>query len=178
MKASLPTSAFGLVMPQVSLLIPLIMVAPFTILIISARVLGASRPLPPDPFSAYADVFPGQPRSAATAFGFSCPASYFNPDTARFPVETCVFWPATGPFSQIRVTIWDGIIRRLDFAVRENSLTLGDSLFLWGTPEVLRNGDWVHIRWPDHPIIALVWLHRGHFTYFQTLSTISFTLTE
>jgi hypothetical protein len=114
--------------------IPLTAAVTFTILIIGARFVGASLPIPPDPFAAYADVFPGQPRSAVTAFGFSCPESYFNPDAVPLPVETCVFWPTTGPFSQVVVSLSQDVIHHLKFVMRGNTLRLGDLNAMWGFP--------------------------------------------
>ena len=78
---------------------------------------GSTIPASSNPFVDYVDVFPGQPRTALEAHGFSCPASaYANlPDTIG---ETCILMPREGLFQQVRLYVVRDIIQQIDFVAR------------------------------------------------------------
>lgn len=130
----------------------------------------------PDPLAEFASVLPGQfiDTLKLEAEGFSCrentlpsPADIFQYCTRALP---------TGLFSQINLTILDGIGQGLDLKVREGSLRVGDLSLQWGSPEVRIEGNWVHLSWPNRHVTGLGVSHNGHFTYFQALSHITFTI--
>src|SRR5690348_10693220 len=59
----------------------------------------------PNPFTSYADIFPGQPQNAVLARGFSCQSS----------PQYCTSTPANSPFALIAVTLTNGVVKNLDF---------------------------------------------------------------
>jgi len=93
--------------PRVSPLVFIvsIMVGGFAVAILGVRAVAQSIPTTPapNPFPAYADVYPGQPMSAVETRGFSCQYSYdlyHRPSDVHRPTEaSCVFTPASGMFS-------------------------------------------------------------------------------
>ncbi len=127
-----------------------------------------------DPFLTYSDVFPGQTWSTALAQRFSCFESTL-PSVADVS-EECVYHPEGGPFSQVHVIIWDGVIMWLDFTARENVLTFGDLSLWWGKAEFDSYSEFVRLRWPDRRVIAVVQSQTTHITYFSPVRHISFTL--
>ena len=169
-----PISHFRVSSPRIFITL-LLVVSFFTALLVVgtlAKRLG-ERYLP-DPFAAFTDFFPGQSLDTRMleAEGFSC---YF--DTLPSPsdiTERCARVLQTGPFSQISVTIWDGIVKWLDLNVRENELTVGDLSLRWGIPEVHMSGSWVNLSWRNRCITGSGWSPSGRFTYFQALSWVSF----
>jgi len=106
-----------------------------------------------NPFAAYADVFPGQPKSAAVERGFSCPAGIF-----RAPEEYCFLRVARGEIYQVGVKISGGIIRQTDFTLRNQTLRLGDLILLWGMPQC-NSGNYA---WPSRGVVAEMPFHDGH----------------
>jgi hypothetical protein len=126
-----------------------------------------------DPFAAFADLFPGQPLDIRVlkAEKLSC---YLDTLPALADVtERCTRALPTGPFSQINVTSWDGVVKSLDLRVRENGLSVGDLSLQWGYPEVHFYGNWVTLSWPKQHITGVGWSTTRHFTYFQALSFIT-----
>jgi hypothetical protein len=167
------SSHMGSIIAPSFILIPITMAVAFTVLIIGARVLGASLPLPPDPFEAYADLFPGQPRSAAVASGFSCPASFFNPGAVPLPIETCVFWPVTGPFSQIIVSVSQDEIRQLRFILRGTALKMPDLIAWWGAPLIEDVGEVRQYHWTVRGTHASVIVLTGRHSPMSLLHSVS-----
>jgi hypothetical protein len=111
----------------------------------STRAIEQSSAPIVNPFAEYSDVFPGQPKSAATAHGFSCPAGTYGS-----PQEYCFLHPATGIFSQVGVKVSGGIIRQIDFILRDYNLRLGNLILLWGMPQ---HTAW-NIAWPAIGVMA------------------------
>jgi hypothetical protein len=163
--------------PSARIVITLLLVGSFStaIVVVSALAQRYGEAYLADPFVAFADYFPGQlvDMRLFEAQGFSC-----SPVGVPVPVdigERCVLDLQTGRFTQISVTIWDGIVKQLDFKVRDNSLTVGNLALLWGSPRFLMNGNRVNVNWPIRRITrGSGWSQNGRFTYFQALSQISF----
>src|SRR5262245_52197629 len=126
-----------------------------------------------DPFHAYADIFPGQPRSAALVREFLCRETP-HPSPADV-VEECVYASPTGSFSQIRVVVWDSMIVRLDFSVRANMLRVGELLIWWGSDELECDDGAGILRWPERKQVATGYFPNGRLTYFSSVSQVSFT---
>lgn len=139
-----------------------------------ARMRFTAQQLPDNPFLAYADIFPGQPWSSALAREFSC----FHrtiPSPADVS-EECIYHPQRGTFSQMTVTIWDGVVTRLEFTVRDNSLAVGDLAVWWGRPEVsVLYREWITLHWPHSGVHATAWSRHGEFSYFLPLHHVIFT---
>jgi hypothetical protein len=139
-----------------------------------AKRLG-DRPLS-DPFTAFADVFPGQSPDTRVliAQGFSC-----NVDLLPSPAdisERCTQTLPSGMFSAINLTIWDGVVKWLDLKVRDNNLDVGNLSLQWGSPEIRIEGNWVNLRWPKQHVTGLGWSSNRRFTYFQAVSHITFAI--
>ena len=141
-------------------LILVFMVTGFTTIIYGARLLSGFRAVAVDPFVAYAAVFPGQTRSAVTAFGFSCPSNFLNPGGPQ-SLESCDLWPSAGKFDQVSVVVAQDIIRQITFNVRGNWLSLGDLYLLWGRPQRVTKPDVPeYYEWPDG--WRLAWADDAH----------------
>jgi hypothetical protein len=151
------------------------MVSGFTAVSVGARALAGYTASPPNPFAAFADVLPGQPRSAIVARGFSCPVSFFSPGVTE---ESCILNLATGSFSQIQVTISHGVIFQSFFTMPGDVLKLGDLILLWGTPKIHENEHSVSFLWPGHGVVASAAIQTGQFSPFLPVRIIAFTATE
>jgi hypothetical protein len=164
-------------MPSARIVIILLLVVSFStaIVVVSALSQRYSEAYQTDPFAAFADYFPGQPvdMRLLEARGFSCryQAVLIPADLGAY----CWRGLAAGPFSWVYVTIWDGIVKRLDLDVHANSLVMGDLVLLWGRPQLIINGNFVNVSWRADGITrGLGWSQNERFTYFQPLSLISF----
>jgi hypothetical protein len=163
--------------PSARIVITLLLVVSFSTAIVAVSALAQryGEAYLTDPFVAFADYLPGQlvDMRLFDSQGFSC-----SPVSVPLPAdigERCVLDLQTGRFSQISVTIWDGIVKRLDLNVCENSLTVGDLALLWGSPQFIINGNRVNVSWRAGGITrGSGWSENGRFTYFQPLSLISF----
>lgn len=158
--------------PSPLLFITLLLVVSFSASVVTvntlAKRLGNNRL--PDPLAAFADVFPGQYLDAhmLETEGFSCYV-----DTQPSPadiIERCSRVFQTGTFSQISVTIWDGIVKWLYLSLHEHSLNVGDLALLWGNPELRMNGAGMDVSWPDRRITGSGRSLNGRFTYFVLVS--------
>ena len=159
--------------------ISMLLVIGFLLTVITLRTVAnqlSDRSLS-EPFAPYADIFPGQHVDARQleTQGFSC-----RPDSRPAPSDTseeCLQRLQTGPLTYVSVTLWDGIVQQLNFAVRENALAIGDLILLWGTPENAIRGKWMTSSWrtPD-TIIRIGWALRVRFSQFQTIKVISFEI--
>jgi hypothetical protein len=123
-----------------------------------------------DPFLAYADVFPGQPGSAAIARDFVC-NQVTLPSSADVS-EVCIYYPLTGPFSQVNVMVWDGLIVGTNFSIRERTMTMGDLILWWGDAELSSAGEWGMLRWGEQCRIATGHFPNGRYTHFSPVSHV------
>jgi len=133
---------------------------------------------PSNPFSAYADLLPGQPRSALVLRRFSC--SYereTNIESFQSPIsQYCVLLPETGAFDHIGVMLSDNVIKRVAFSLGDNSLTVGDLAVWWGRPEIgVSYREWMTVYWPDIGISVKAWAEQGQFSYSLPLRFVTFT---
>lgn len=111
----------------------------------SALAKTVDEPALPEPFSAFADVYPGQSVDPLKleARGFAC-----RDNTLPSPADIsqdCQRTLPGGMFSQINLMIWDGVVQRLDLKVRENGLNIGDLALRWGSRGVRIAGNWVSL---------------------------------
>jgi hypothetical protein len=127
-----------------------------------------------DPFAVYAAIFPGQRADSQSMHqsGFLCQIDTF-PAPADV-AERCVYAPMTGTLSAINVVLWDGIVERLDFTLRQGAFSIGDLTLLWGSPQLQTTGQWVSLNWPERHINGSSWSEGGHFSYFQSVRQLSF----
>ena len=126
---------------------------------LGARSLGQSRAAARNPFFAYVDVLPGQPKSVAIARSFVCPAQIYDTQD-----EHCDFRPKSGVFSHVAVDIVDGTISYGSFTVRNKTLRVGDLVLLWGMPDIEEHGFVVVLRWHHIDTIAMATSSAGKFS--------------
>ena len=167
-KALLPIIARVTTLLIVTLVIAILVVSTL------AKRLG-DRPLS-DPFTAFANVFPGQSVDTGSLIvqGFSCSVDSL-PSPADIS-ERCTQTLSSGMFSAINLTVWDGVVKWLDLKVRDHNLDVGSLSLHWGSPQIRIDGNWVNLSWPKQHITGLGWSPNRRFTYFQALSHITFAI--
>ena len=136
------------------------------VLAVSALAKLVSAPQPTQAFSDFADVFPGQSRQAVEGQGFSCPISYYFATTSDRTAETCYLMPPAGVFSQVGITLSQGMIRQIGFTLRDDIFTVGDLMLLWGRPEVRQYGRAAYIFWRGQGIYAIAGKTAGTYSLF------------
>jgi hypothetical protein len=125
----------------------------------------------PEPFVSLADLFPGQPRSAVEARGFSCMVIGFGTYA-----ETCLLLPNTGIFSEIGVTTSPlGYVNSSYFRLREDTLRLGDLAALWGRPEVYDQYEYLLFSWFGGSVNATS-AYTGRFSFLLPVDRVFFEI--
>lgn len=137
--------------------------------IVLARIPGSEISL--DPFAAYTDVMPGQMQYALMQRGFNCQANI----SFRFD-DSCTLTLQTGIFSAIQTTVTSGTgrIRRVVFTARDQQLTLGQLLLLWGRPEIAIYSPTANFRWRSLHIVAIPPSYDGHLVYSLPIKYVAF----
>lgn len=124
---------------------------------------------PPNPLSAYRDLF----RSDRA---FNCHEDVFpGSDTFIERYSTlggyreCTYLLDDGPFSEIVVTS-----HTINFTVRDNMLTVGDLSRFWGKPEMLYSASStaVSFYWPEMDAIAHTRSMNSRFSYFSPIRRV------
>lgn len=128
------------------------------ILTLAVTIL-ARREAPADPFSVYLDILPGKPRSAVIERGFAC--------------ETCAYRPTSGAFSRIVVVVANGSIVSATFTARENQVTVGDLVLLWGTPNIQSRGRFASLNWSSPgAVVSVILPQNRRLPWFLPVSSI------
>jgi hypothetical protein len=156
------------------LLIIFVLLSGFTVINLSVRAVAQNMPTPPNPFTAYADVFPGQPESVIEAMAYSCftDASHYDHD----PIEQrCVLSPAIGTFSDVEVIISEGIIRQITFTLRDNTLQAGNLEIFLEMPAIHVFDHVAHFILPKSFVMTQTSNYAGRFSYFLPVWSVSFT---
>jgi hypothetical protein len=131
-----------------------------------------------NPFSNYAEIFPGQGRNALISLDFSCNAyPYYSLDSTWKDYEYCTGTLEKGTFWLISATLKNGRVQRTDFVVRKGALTLGDLMFLWGRPQVRLYRKSAHFEWPSLGISASGSVESRQFSYFIPVTRVSIVST-
>jgi hypothetical protein len=126
----------------------------FLVMILSARTAAKPQPPVPNPMLAFADVFPGQPRAAVQARGFSCSVTEYKPDGSPL-MEDCVLNQTTGAFSAIKLIISDNVVSLIRFVFCQNTFRVGDFVLLFGKPRMHRQGEWTYFTWYSRGVLAI-----------------------
>jgi hypothetical protein len=132
---------------------------------------------PADLFAPYNDIFPGQRVDVRQLEeqGFTC--KFDSQPTPADESIGCSRDLQTETFTYMSAVIWDGIVQRLTFAVREHSLMLGHLTLLWGAPETINRGNSMNVIWiTPGKVISTGQAPQGVFNYFQPISVISFEI--
>jgi hypothetical protein len=152
----------------------LIILSGFTIANLAVRTMGQYTTLrPPNPFSEFADVFPGQPATAAEARAFSCQDKYNYSATGHdLTILYCEVTPAESIFSSVQIIISQNVIRQCIFVTRDNTLKVGDLAIFLETPAIYSNYQVTYFSLPSGFIIAGT---ARHFSLFLSVLSVSFT---
>ena len=151
----------------------LMLLVGFAVANIGARTLARSATASSNPFLAYADIFPGQPTSAIQARGFSCPSDldYNDATVGTF----CRTTPTDGVFSQIYVIISNGIIRNVNFIMRDKTLMVGDLEIVLGVPLIHKYPQTPFFIWISKNItVKATIVYAGRFSLFLPIWGVSF----
>ena len=140
---------------------------------ITAVTICRSAPPPPSPFASFADVFPGQPRSAVEARRFSCVTGSYNGSEGA-PNEHCTLNSATGVFSQVSVGIYKDVVQSIYFTSHDNTIRVGDLMLLWGQGNVREIGRTTYLDWRDNGVTAAVINDTEWFSLYLSVETVYF----
>lgn len=152
------------------LLVVLVLTGGFAIAILGIGMLG-KEVTPPDPLAIVADVLAGNSKSDLQARGFLCSSIDHN-DTDSTG-EWCTFNPPTGMFSKIAVMFVNGEGCNGFLQMRQDTLTVGDLVKLWGRPRIYQHGFWGQLEWTDNGVT--VWTdYQGYYSLFLPVRSIVF----
>jgi hypothetical protein len=147
----------------------------FAVANVAARSVALTTTTLPNPFVAYANIFPGQPASTIEAGGFSCPSDY-NGNQSPSGLY-CSFTPADGVFSHVTVVIFGDKIHQISFMVRKSELTVGDLELIFETRAVHKFAHTAYFALPRQGNFAIVYTigYGVQFSVFRPVRKISFT---
>lgn len=152
-----------------------LVLATFSILALSVASVarGAAPTDATEAFNTFNDFFPGQWVSISDLEqrGFTCREGVV-PSPADV-AETCQKALENTPFSQLNISVWDGVVVWLNFNVRENTLTAGDLALAYGTPEITAVHQGVTLQWPEAQVSASGIVQGDVFSYLMPLSQVS-----
>jgi hypothetical protein len=146
-----------------------------SITIIVMGVIVATRREVSNPFSDFGELFGDEARQAAVARGFTCQDRELN---SRLQTLSgyCAQRDADTMFSGIYMWMSGNVADEISFSLRENALTLGDLMLLWGEPEIQLSCTVVAITWPAHRIHGFAAPPpNGQIGYFLPIRSVSFT---
>ena len=131
--------------------------------------------IPLYPFAPYADILPGQSQDAVLQRSIHCQVDI----TLQFD-ESCSSTLKTGMFSaiQLRISSRTGRVIRIVFTSREERLTLGQLVLLWGRPEIDIFGPTANFRWRSIHVVAIPQAYDGHFSYSLPIIYVAFESTH
>lgn len=153
--------------------IALFVLTSITIIVIGV-IMAAHRDVS-DPFSDFSDLFGDDARQAALVRGFTC-----RDTEARSHLQTqsgyCAQRNTDTIFSGISLGMSGDRAHEISFSLRDNTLTLGDLVLLWGTPEIRLYCEVVVASWPARHVMAIIApLRTGRVSYFLPVISVSFT---
>ena len=123
-----------------------------------------------DPLAVVSEFFSGDARQTALARGFTCN----NPDYLVTLSDFCTQSNSDQIYAGIYLQITDGNAQEIVLAFRQNALTLGELILLWGTPET-RDYCKALVSWPIPRITTVVVVPRTQrVDYFAPVQSISF----
>ena len=155
------------------------MVAGFAVMTEAARAAAHYASPPFNPFSTYADIFPGQTARAIETRPFSCLVThnyYHDPTRDHNPSqETCILVLSEGVFFRIEANLVQGTIFKLTFIVRDNALRLGDLERIMDTSAVHIYDREVYFTSPHNLVVTKTAAYSGRFSLFLPVWSVAFT---
>ena len=150
----------------------IVLAAAFTTLTIGIQMAGAFMQAPPDPFAAFVDIFPGQPRNALETRGVNCPVRHSSEFGAP-AYDTCEVRPATGPFLQVRVALSKDVIRQIEFVPQDTRIRVGDLINMWGLPLTYRSQNVRYYYWTGSNIQASAIIRSERHNILSPVARVS-----
>jgi len=120
---------------------------------------------------AYADVLPGQPRTAADQRGFDC----VSRSGSVPPLTYCTLRPSDGPFAAINLQLLtsDQRIQEISFLMRHHHFRVGDLELLEGVRYLSAFPDMLFYFWNGYFVTVSTDTVGTRRTYFQRIAHIS-----
>jgi hypothetical protein len=145
----------------------------FSAVSLGVMTLAQQASVPVDPFAAYIDILPEEPKSAVESRGFSCYTHAYKFDPSK-RYETCVLRDtATQAFSGILVSVTNGIITQSSFIIRNHMHSLGDLMLLLGVPYHRVGFSTIAFSWRGR--IVLAWASPGQVVPLRPVWKVIFT---
>ena len=154
--------------------IVLMMVIGFAVINIGVRGLARYPSLPVNPFAEYADIFPGQPKSAVEARGFICEASVYNFGNTAFE-EYCGWKPESDVFSSLHVVLYQQIIQQVSFTLRDKGLRVGDIAIGLETSNMKVYPGFVYFMLPSSIVTVRTTAKAGRFSPYIPVWRVTFS---
>jgi hypothetical protein len=162
----------ALILPRLLLLGQVGLIAGFGIVIVGVLGMMRHTALPANPFSGYADIFPGQSQVALRSHGFTCwlqDYNYHDPTQSR-----CGLNVKTGDLSHIEVVHSKGVIHQITFDVRDYSLSVGDLVVMLDLANVQYHGV-VLFTWRDKVGLARIGNPAKHYSALRKVWNVTLT---
>jgi hypothetical protein len=136
----------------------------FWIMVGGMRLLTRLTQPPPNPLYAYSHWLPGYRGSELTLSGLAYAEREVSKGHLGLKVETLrVQLPQTGPFERTGVVLLaDRVITRVAFALRENTIKVGDLAAVWGKPVIT---SYTKVR--KSPTYKTAWHFERRLTSFR-----------
>ncbi len=147
------------------------------VLVVVSGVMALTRLVqsPTNPFSAFSDLFGSAAGPAALARGFTCRDTGGRSHPQNLS-GYCAQRDTDKMFSGIYLWMAGDNANEISFSLRENTLTLGDLMLLWGQPEIRLYCEVLVAAWPARHITSLLAAPRTRqITYFSPVLSVSFT---
>jgi hypothetical protein len=165
--------SLALIVPHALRVTMVTMISGFGLIILS--VLGSMRDaeLPHNPFTAYADVFPGQPIQALNAHGFVCSSPDYS--YRHDPAEThCVLRPEQGAFSYIEAAYSKDVIQLLHFGIRGSAINVGELVVMLELTDIRPHGE-LFFAWRGHFSRAKLAYPAKHVSALRFVKQVTLT---
>jgi hypothetical protein len=169
--------SLAMILPRYLFIMQIGMIGGFGLMIAGMVGLGQRYiNLRPNPFTAYADILPGEPSGGLAARGFTC--SGYNYNYYQSPTEThCGLNPESGAFDHIEVVILDGVIHVVMFEVHPYTFNVGE-LAVWLELSEIRPHRGILFSWNGNVGIARVINSYARFSLLHYVWQVTLTDTR
>ncbi len=159
--------------PYLIMLVAAVACSGFASLTASALLLPQTGAPPANPFITYADILPGQPKSAVVARGFICSSSSeVSFGTGRD--EHCVL-ESDREFAQIQLNLSRGVVVSTQFLTAHESIRLGDLMAWLGKATLIEQCAMSGFSWRGQSV--LIWSSSSDLSPFSPLWKVTVTRT-
>lgn len=167
--------SFALILPRYLLIGQVVTISGFGAAIALMMGLAHLTDHPSNPFAAYADVLPGQPREAVEARGFDCWLRDYN---YHDPTETrCILKLTEDTFSSVEVVYANGIIHQTSFMLRDSTISVGELVVMLNASEIQSHGS-IYFTWQGQIGVAQLVRPSKHFSVLGRISQVTLTDTR